>query len=75
MEGLIIPEGSGGEEPPEEAQMALWDERAKAQQEKRMIAFENNLNYVRARTRKRRDAFHDYTTKNCEEACGERWSP
>ena len=69
-----IPEGSGGEEPPEEPQqMALWDERVRIQQERKMMLFAQATNKTgegQTRKKKRRQLFHDYTVANCEEAWG-----
>ena len=76
MEGPFLPEGSGGEEPPEEPrQLHMWDERVRLQQEKRLLAFEQVLDHVEAKPRKRRNLFNDYTAKNCEESWGGRPEP
>ena len=73
MEGPILPGGSGGKEPPEEpTQLALWDERARLQQERKMSGFEKVLDKFIQKVRKRRKLFNDYTRANCEEAYGER---
>ena len=66
MEGPYLPEGSGGEQPPE----ATWteaDNRALEAYEARIRAFEGMLEQT-GRKPKRRRKFHDYTTANCEEA-------
>ena len=65
MEGPYLPEGSGGEQPPE------WLQR-------QLVAYAAGLEAaygtpVRGRRGKRR-ALSDYTTKNCEEAWGDRSS-
>ncbi len=74
MEGPCLPEGSGGEEPPEEPyQLALpWkDENGRSDvYEERMYAFERLFDFSKGKRKKRR-RFHEYTEKNCEEACGE----
>ena len=76
MEGPILPGGSGGKEPPElPGQLALWDERARLQQEKRLMQFEQALDERARGKRKKRRAFNDYRTKNCEEASSEGWIP
>ena len=66
--------GAGDEDPSEPGQLSLWDERVRIQQEARLWRFEQVLDKVGPKQRKRRRLFNDYTTKNCEEACGERTS-
>ena len=70
MEGLLLPEGSGGEEPPEEPQDVLdASERAMELYNAKMWLFEQGLS---GHTVRRRRRMSDYTTKNCEEAYGGR---
>ena len=69
MEGPLLPEGSGGEEPPE------WprdpDEEAAMTYNARMWLFERNITDSSGHSvRRKRRAFSDYTAKNCEEAWG-----
>ena len=71
MEGPYLPEGSGDEESPEE--LRDIEERALAQYEERLYAFERSLDQMRpTRWVRRRRMVGDYKTKNCEEALGER---
>ena len=75
MEGPILPEGSGGEEPPEwtaEADLSL-EERALQQYEARMRSFADGLFYLGPK-RKRRRTISGYRAKNCEETWGNRFS-
>ena len=69
MEGSLLPEGSGGEEPPEGSGVSP-DERAAEVYNARMWLFEQCLSshIIRKRRRGRRD----YARKNCEEAWGNR---
>ena len=62
MEGPLLPEGPGGEEPPEEPQ---------GHQEKYELGLSAAALEGRAAPVRRR-RFSDYTNKNCEEASGER---
>ena len=74
MEGPILPEGSGGEEPPEEPQEdeeALL--RAEGVYQARMWRFEQVLDKSRTKPKKVRRRLSDYTERNCEEAGAERW--
>ena len=71
MERSYLPEGSGGEEPPEEPS-AIQDEAALEAYEERMAAFERSLPFVGTSRRRRR--MSDYTVKNCEECVASRWS-
>ena len=67
MEGPILPEGSGGEEPPEEPR------RAELVYNARMAGFEALWAGQAAPGRtERKRRFSDYTEKNCEEAWGAR---
>ncbi len=75
MEGPYLPEGSGGEEPPEDTQAAFWDDRVRAQLLRKERAFERAQEALTSKRRVRRHSFSDYTAKNCEEACGERGGP
>ena len=61
IEGPLLPQGSGDGQSPEEL-------RAQEVYNARMWLFEHN---VRERN-KRRTNFNDFTTKNCEEAWGNR---
>ena len=72
MEGPILPEGSGGEEPPAVVQFPMWNERVRIQQERRMAVFELALEGYTPAMRQRRGSFNDYRIKNCEEASGSR---
>ena len=65
MEGTILPEGSGGEEPPEEL-------RALEVYNARMWLFQNVVGEGSPTISRRRRVFRDYTTKNCEESWGYR---
>ena len=69
MEGPCLPEGSGGEEPPEEPKdpdmLALMVYNA------RMEAFEAAALFRKVSAVRKRRSKSDYTTKNCEEAWGE----
>ena len=68
MEGPILPEGSGGEEPPEELPDTWVDENGRSDAyEERMYAFERLFDNPTP-VRRRRRRFSDYTAKNCEEA-------
>ena len=71
----LLPQGSGDGQSPEETQAWLWDERARVEQERRMLAFERALDRLSGARKKNRRAFNDYTTKNCEEASGGRGGP
>jgi len=62
LEGPLLPQGSGDGQSPEEL-------RALEIYTARMWLFENNLSEPKA---KRRTTFNDYSTKNCEEAWGNR---
>ena len=72
MEGPYLPEGSGGEQPPEEPKELVGEEltgaieRAAVVYNARMLLFEEQAN---RKPRKRR-SMNDYRTKNCEEAWG-----
>ena len=72
MEGSLLPEGSGGEEPPAGPGISP-DERAAEVYNARMWLFEQCLgsHIVRKRRMKRRD----YARKDCEEAIGNRGGP
>ena len=70
MEGPYLPEGSGGEEPPEGLSWDDLNERALQQYEQRLLQFELGLNNIGKRQRRR--SLLDYITKNCEEARGQR---
>ena len=75
MEGPYLPEGSGGEEPPEEPSQEISErafERALHVYEERLFAFEKGLESIMRSTMRRRKSVRDYITKNCEEALGER---
>ena len=65
MEGPYLPEGSGGEEPPEE--LPELAERALQQYEQRLRDFEETLRILGSTRRPRRRRFNEYTAKNCEE--------
>jgi len=69
MEGPLLPEGSGGEEPPEE----LPDHTLRAAEayNSRMWLFEQMLSSHNWRKRRRKGR-NVYETKNCEEAWGDR---
>ena len=67
MEGLLLPEGSGDAESPEEPK-GCGVERALEVYEERLAAFERGLSLLGRAAKRRR--FSDYTTKNCEEAWG-----
>jgi len=69
MEGPYLPEGSGGEEPPEELSP---DDLAQEAYEGRMLAFDALWEPSRAPKRRKRRQMGDYTAKNCEEAYGQR---
>ena len=68
MEGPLLPGGSGGEEPPEDPQLALWAQKAADDYELSMRAFEDNTGDRGRSYRKRRHRFSEYTAKNCEES-------
>ena len=73
MEGPYLPEESEGEEPSEEPRASMFAERdewAIQEYERRLAAFEASLSFIGRSRRRRR--MSDYTTKNCEEAAGER---
>ena len=70
MEGPYLPEGAGDEESPEELERLEDAERAIQQYEERMRAFEDSLELMNRRPKRRRSS--DYRTKNCEEASGGR---
>jgi len=64
-----LPEGPGGEQPPEEL---TPEDLAQESYEGRMRAFDALWDPSGARKpRKRRRYFGDYATKNCEEAWGQ----
>ena len=73
MEGPYLPEGSGGEEPPEELSLdVLACTKAYVEYHRRMSAFKDVVGLRELPVAKRaRRRMHDYTTKNCEEAFGE----
>jgi len=73
MEGSYLPEGPGGEEPPEELSL---EDQAQESYEGRMRAFDALFAEASGarRSRKRRHIV-DYTWKNCEEAWGGRGGP
>ena len=70
MEGPCLPEGSGGEQPPEELD---YGQRAAEAYNARMWLFERGLSETGARKRLKRGGFSDFTVKNCEEAYGHRF--
>ena len=74
MEGLILPEGSGDEESPEDP--LDHEERAAVEYLRRIGLFETMLEHgIVGYSRKgRRRRVSDYTGKNCEEASAERWA-
>ena len=65
-----IPEGSGGEEPPE-GLIKSAEDRAKLVYGARMVLFAEATQWRAAKRRTRR-FMSDYTAKNCEEAWGGR---
>ncbi len=71
MEGPHLPEGSGGEEPPEELSQFELNLLAAEVYEARMWLFDHVVMMGGHTVRKRRK-IGDYTTKNCEEAWGQR---
>ncbi len=68
MEGPYLPEGSGGEQPPEELSP---EDLAQEGYEGRMRAFDALWEPSGARKVRKRRYMSDYTTKNCEEAWGQ----
>jgi len=70
MEGPYLPEGSGGEEPPEEPNELVCDMLALMVYNARMEAFEAAVLHRKVSTVRKRRQKGDYTTKNCEEAYG-----
>ena len=68
MEGPLLPEGPGGEEPPEwPGDGSAESEQAFGVYQERLDAFERLFVYPRGKRRRR---MSDYTCKNCEEAWG-----
>ena len=70
MEGPYLPEGSGGEQPPEDLEGAV--QHLAEVYNARMWLFSRIIEEGH-RVRKRR-RFSDYSTKNCEEAYGAKGS-
>ena len=71
MEGPFLPEGSGGEEPPEELDWAI-DAKISAQMLRKERVFITAVGRQGGHGQSKRRRFSDYTVKNCEEARGER---
>ena len=74
MEGSLLPEGSGGEEPPADPKRSAprgVDIQAEMWYHRKVRAFERVLEGRTPRGTRRRKAFSEYTARNCEEAYGE----
>ena len=67
MEGLFLPEGSGGEEPPARPGKNSDENGRSDVYQQRMYMFERLFDFPTSKSRKRRP-FSDYTARNCEEA-------